>query len=101
MSGLPRPPFLRSLMLAGQPLRHTPASIHWHRGVMETLRVPSIPPELGVRASKAAPVIVATDGRRQSDAAIIVGKMLAGDPEALKVVSVIRPMPIIPDTTLR
>jgi nucleotide-binding universal stress UspA family protein len=67
---------------------------------MEMLRVPSIPPELGVRASKTAPIIVATDGLPQSDAAILVGRMLAEDPEALKIVTVIRPMPIIPETTI-
>ena len=67
---------------------------------MMTLRIPSIPPELGVRASKAAPVIIATDGRPQSDAALVVGKILAPDPESLKVVSVVRPMPIIPESTM-
>ena len=64
------------------------------------LRIPSIPPELGVRASKAAPVVVATDGLRQSDSALVVGRMLADDPDALKVVSVVRPMPIIPESSM-
>jgi nucleotide-binding universal stress UspA family protein len=67
---------------------------------MMTLRIPSIPPELGVRASKAAPVIIATDGRRQSDAALVIGKMLAGELDSIKVVSVIPTMPIIPESTL-
>jgi nucleotide-binding universal stress UspA family protein len=65
---------------------------------MVTLRTPSIEPELGVRASKFAPVVIATDGRRQSDAALVVGKMLAPAPNALKVVSVVRPLPIIPES---
>jgi nucleotide-binding universal stress UspA family protein len=67
---------------------------------MVQLRIPSIPPELGVRASKAAPIIVATDGLQQSDAALIVGRMLAQDSSAMKVVSVVRPMPVIPESTM-
>ena len=65
---------------------------------MPALRTPSIEPELGVRASKFAPVIIATDGRRQSDAAMVVGKMLAPAPNALKIVSVVRPLPIVPES---
>lgn len=65
---------------------------------MPTLRAPSIEPELGVRASKFAPVVIATDGRRQSDAALVVGKMLAPTPDALKIVSVVRPLPIVPES---
>ena len=65
---------------------------------METLTIPSIPPELGVRASKAAPVIVATDGQAQSDGALVVGRMFAGSDDALRVVSVVRPVPIIPES---
>ena len=37
---------------------------------MKTLGVPSALPELGVRASRSAPVIIATDGRTQYDAAL-------------------------------
>lgn len=65
---------------------------------METLRIPSIPPELGVRASKAAPVIIATDGQDQSDAALVVGKMFAESADAMRLVSVVRPVPIIPES---
>ncbi|HET9426659.1 MAG TPA: universal stress protein [Gemmatimonadaceae bacterium] len=65
---------------------------------METLRIPSIPPELGVRASKAAPVIIATDGQAQSDAALVVGRMFAQKSDALRLVSVVRPVPIIPES---
>lgn len=65
---------------------------------MSTLRTPSLQPELGVRASKASPVIIATDGHRQSDAALVLGKMLAPAPNALKVVSVVRPLPVVPES---
>lgn len=49
----------------------------------------------GIRASVGAPVIVATDGREQSDAALIAGGFLAGNSDALRVVSVLKPMPIV------
>lgn len=65
---------------------------------MGMLRIPSIPPELGVHASKAAPIIVATDGERQSDAALVVGRLLTNDQAALKVVAVVRPLPIVPES---
>src|SRR5690349_21622333 len=65
---------------------------------MPTFRTPSLQPELGVRATKAAPVIIATDGRPQSDSALVVGKMLAPAPNALKVVSVVRPLPVVPES---
>src|SRR5436309_3136817 len=39
---------------------------------METLKIPSMLPALGVRASHAAPIIIATDGRGQSDSAVVV-----------------------------
>ena len=62
---------------------------------MATQSVESVGPELGVRAGPASPVIVATDGREQSDAALIAGGVLAGASDALRVVSVIKPMPIV------
>lgn len=55
---------------------------------MDTLEIPSIPPELGVRASKVAPVIVVTDGQAQSNAAMVVGRLFAGSPDALRLVTV-------------
>lgn len=59
-------------------------------------------PEIGIRALKAAPVIIATDGRDQSDPAIVAGRIFAGEENsALRVVSVVEPMPImIPDGTI-
>lgn len=64
---------------------------------MDTLMMQSALPELGVRASHSSPVVIATDGRAQSDAALIVGRMLADGADAMRVVSVLRPMPLIPE----
>lgn len=59
-----------------------------------TLRAES--PEMGLRALKASRVIVATDGREQSDPAVIAGRLFAGDAtDALRVVTVVRPLPIV------
>src|SRR5215510_8160225 len=53
-------------------------------------------PELGIRALKASPVIIATDGREQSDPALTAGRILAGDNDAaLRVVTVVRPSPLV------
>jgi nucleotide-binding universal stress UspA family protein len=57
-------------------------------------------PDLGVRATQAAPVIIATDGRPQSDAALVVGRLLAESPDALRVVTVLRALPVIPEVQL-
>src|SRR4051812_48640607 len=62
---------------------------------MGTLTMESVRPELGVRAAKASPVIVATDGRDQSDAALMAGRLLAGGSDGLRVVTVLKPMPIV------
>lgn len=67
---------------------------------METFRIPAIQPRQGVRATKAAPVIVATDGQTQSDAALVVGKLFAESSSAMRLVSVIRPLPLIPEAEL-
>ncbi|HET7372829.1 MAG TPA: universal stress protein [Gemmatimonadaceae bacterium] len=62
---------------------------------MATQTLEAVGPELGLRAAVASPVIVATDGREQSDAALMAGGILAGESDALRVVSVIKPMPIV------
>ena len=62
---------------------------------MATQTLEAVGPELGVRAAASSPVIVATDGREQSDAAMMAGGILAGESDALRVVSVIKPMPIV------
>jgi nucleotide-binding universal stress UspA family protein len=67
---------------------------------METTKATSNAPALGVRASKASPVVVATDGQAQSDAALVVGRLLAGSPDALRVATVVRPVPIIPESAV-
>lgn len=67
---------------------------------METLKMSSTEPEIGVRATRAAPIIIATDGRTQSDAALIVGRLFAGSADALRLVTVLKTMPIIPETQL-
>lgn len=67
---------------------------------METLNILSALPELGVRASHAAPIIIATDGRARSDSALVLGRLFAEVPEALRLVSVLKTMPIIPDAPM-
>jgi nucleotide-binding universal stress UspA family protein len=62
---------------------------------MQTLQIPSTEPQQGIRANRVSPVIVATDGREQSDAALIAGRLLAADTDALRVASVLQPMPIM------
>jgi nucleotide-binding universal stress UspA family protein len=62
---------------------------------MQTLQIPSTEPQQGIRASRVSPVIVATDGREQSDAALIAGRLLAADTDALRIASVLQPMPIM------
>jgi nucleotide-binding universal stress UspA family protein len=62
---------------------------------METLTVHAPRPQEGVRAHHAAPVIVATDGRDQSDSAVLAGLVLAGDADALRILSVLQPVPIV------
>jgi nucleotide-binding universal stress UspA family protein len=62
----------------------------------------SIPaaPELGIRASHTAPVIVASDGRTQSDGALAMGRLLADDKDALRLVTVLRPVPVVPEAQI-
>jgi len=62
---------------------------------MGTLTMETVRPEVGVRAAKTSPVIVATDGRDQSDAALVAGGLLAGSTGGLRVVTVLKPMPIV------
>jgi nucleotide-binding universal stress UspA family protein len=66
----------------------------------------AIAPQEGVRANKASPVIVATDGHDQSNSAMLLGRLLAPRTEALRIVTVLKrlpsvspeiPLPISPD----
>jgi nucleotide-binding universal stress UspA family protein len=53
-------------------------------------------PEIGLRALKASPIIIATDGRDQSNPALVAGRILAGEEiDAFRVVTVVRPMPLV------
>lgn len=65
---------------------------------MDTLRIPSISPELGVRATHSAPIIIATDGRAQSDGAMLAGRLFAESADALRTVTVFSPIPMIPES---
>ena len=51
-----------------------------------------------VTPGRDAPIIVATDGRPPSDAALIMGRVLSDDPKAVRTVTVIRPVPVFPDS---
>ena len=64
---------------------------------MGTLTLETVRPEVGVRAAKTSPIIVATDGRDQSDEALVAGGLLVGDGRegGLRVVTVLKPMPIV------
>src|SRR5690242_6473423 len=62
---------------------------------MHTLQIPAAAPQEGVRARQTSPVIVATDGRDQSDAAMAVGRIVAGEPGALRIVTVLKPLPMV------
>jgi len=64
---------------------------------MNSLNTPSAAPELGVRASSAAPIIIATDGRDQSDGALAMGRLFAESPDAIRLVTVLRTLPMVPD----
>jgi nucleotide-binding universal stress UspA family protein len=62
---------------------------------MHTLQSPTAAPQEGVRAQHTSPVIVATDGRDQSDAAMVVGRLLAGTSDALRVITVLKALPMV------
>jgi nucleotide-binding universal stress UspA family protein len=62
---------------------------------MSTLTTPSTAPYLGIRASRTAPVLVATDGRGQSDGALVAGLILGENPDAVRVVTVVEPLPVV------
>src|SRR6476659_5321080 len=65
--------------------------------IMGTLTLEIVRPAVGVRAAKASPIIVATDGREQSDEALVAGGLLAGagGENGLRVITVLKPMPIV------
>jgi nucleotide-binding universal stress UspA family protein len=67
---------------------------------MYSLKMPSAVPATGVRASAASPIIIATDGREQSDGALAMGRLLAGSTDAIRLVTVLRALPMVPDMPL-
>ena len=54
-------------------------------------------PALGIRASRNAPVLIATDGLAQSEGAVRLGYLLGGEAGSTWVLGVVRPMPRFPD----
>ena len=61
----------------------------------------AIAPQEGVRANKASPVIVATDGHDQSNSAMLLGRLLAPQSDALRIVTVLKRLPsVTPDIPL-
>ncbi len=64
---------------------------------MDALNIASAVPEIGVRASVAAPIIIATDGREQSDSALVMGRLLAESNAAVRLITVLKPVPMVPD----
>jgi nucleotide-binding universal stress UspA family protein len=67
---------------------------------MATTVTSSLSPESGVRATRSSPIIVATDGRVQSDAALMMGRLLAESTDALRIATVLKTMPVVSEATL-
>lgn len=55
----------------------------------------AIAPHEGVRANRASPVIVATDGHDQSNSAMLLGRLLAPQSDALRIVTVLKQLPSV------
>jgi nucleotide-binding universal stress UspA family protein len=62
---------------------------------MSTYSDPAISPRSGVRANRASPLIIATDGHEQSNSAMLVGRLLAPADDAWRVVTVLKHMPAV------
>jgi nucleotide-binding universal stress UspA family protein len=56
---------------------------------------PAVMPQRGIGASPTHPVIVATDGREQSDCAMAIGRLIASDRGAMRIITVLKPLPIM------
>ena len=68
---------------------------------MDSLKMASAAPEIGVHASLAAPIIIATDGQEQSDAALAMGRLFAESSDAVRLVRVLRTLPMVPDVPIQ
>ena len=64
---------------------------------MDTITIASIHPEKGIRASRSAPIIVGTDSQRQSDGALAMARALADSADAVRLLTVVGTMPVLPD----
>jgi nucleotide-binding universal stress UspA family protein len=62
---------------------------------MRTMHEAASAPLQGVRASRSSPVIVATDGHDQSNTAMVMARMLAGEKDAIRVISVLKTLPSV------
>ena len=62
---------------------------------MKMFNDPAILPQEGVRANRASPIIVATDGHDQSNSAMLVARLMAPAADALRVVTVLKRMPTL------
>src|SRR5215831_13424056 len=65
---------------------------------MHTIIEPTIQSDRTALSSRETPIVVATDGRPPSDAALVMGRVLCDDPKAMRTVTVIRPVPVFPDS---
>ena len=64
---------------------------------MDTMNSTSLQPEVGIRASRSAPIIVGTDSYHQSDGALAMARVLSDSPDAVRLVTVVGAMPMLPD----
>jgi len=62
---------------------------------MSTLKTAPTDSELALCPSHGTPIIIATDGRAQSDGALVVGRLLSGGRDARRVVTVLKTMPMM------
>jgi nucleotide-binding universal stress UspA family protein len=62
---------------------------------MTTMHEAALAPQQGPRATRSSPVIVATDGHDQSNSAMLMAQLLAGEKDALRVISVLRSLPVV------
>lgn len=67
---------------------------------MQRLALPTTAPLIGLDASASAPVVIATDGRSQSDGALVLGAAVAEEASAIRVVSALKPMPVMAESQL-
>ena len=62
---------------------------------MTTMHELSTRPLQGIRASRTSPIVVATDGHDQSNHAMLMARILGGERDSVRVVSVLRTLPMI------